>query len=135
MHTRWGYYPSATPKFQIQTANGLPLSKVRARMEISMAHQNPFPSIRCLQALALEISTVAARCLLRLSTASLTSYKNRSRRVTILIANHSPNQLELDPESAQLRGGKWEQAVDAMVLEAFSYAVSRQASPAASRVP
>jgi hypothetical protein len=43
-----------------------------------------------------------------------------SRRVTILILNHSPNQLELDPESAQLRRGKWEEAGEAVVPDAIT---------------
>jgi hypothetical protein len=62
------------------------------------------------------------------SSASLTSHTQDSpkrglgsRRVTILILNHTPNQLELDPESAQLRRGKWEEIVEqAAIPEAIS---------------
>jgi hypothetical protein len=34
------------------------------------------------------------------------------RQVTLLILNDSPTQLELDPESAQLRRGKWQQDLE-----------------------
>ncbi|KAK3900697.1 hypothetical protein C8A05DRAFT_17027, partial [Staphylotrichum tortipilum] len=39
------------------------------------------------------------------------------RRVTILIVNYSPNQLKFDPESVQLRRGKWEDPAEAVVPE------------------
>lgn len=39
-----------------------------------------------------------------------------SRRVTILIVNHSPDRLELDPDSAQLRRGRWDETVEQLVM-------------------